>query len=111
MLLILLLMIMMTTINNDDGSDDGGRMFNPKRTGGVESTPLYVSRDNLMLLFFAHRAFVTFFFRVLRTFDAIFVKIGRTVPKLCNVMQSSVGSKYWNFLDLCTKHMENGFLC
>ena len=42
---------------------------------GVEwNPPLYVSRDNLMLLFFAHRAFVTFFFRVLRNFWRYFRK-------------------------------------
>ena len=33
------------------------------------------------------------------------------VRKLGNIMYLSVGSKFENFLDLCTKHMENGFLC
>ena len=59
----------------------------------------------------APRAFMTFFIQVLHIFGAIFRKIGRTVPKLRNVMSSSVGSKFDNFLDLCTKRMENGFLC
>ena len=67
------------------------QFFNPNQTGGGgggwnPSLPLDVSRDNFVEFFPAHRAFATFFFRVLRNFDAIFVKIGRTVPKLRNVM-------------------------
>ena len=48
--------------------------FNPILTlirpggGGWNPPPLDVSRDNFAEIFSTHRAFVTFFFRVLRNF-------------------------------------------
>ena len=63
--------------------------FNPKRAGGggAESAPPSTFRAIILWKFFsAPRAFMTFFFQVLRNFCAIFGKIGRTVPKLRNIM-------------------------
>ena len=64
------------------------QQVNPKRTGGggLESTPstfcAIISRK-----FFARTAlFAPFFFESCTTFDAISVKIWRTVPKLRNIM-------------------------
>ena len=86
------------------------RVCNPNQTGGGGgggSTPLDVLCKN-----FRAPRFCNFSFESCATCNAIFEKIGRTVLKLRNVMlQSSVCSKYGNFLDLCTKHYENGFMC
>ena len=49
--------------------------FNPNQTGGVESTPPSTFRAIISRKFFsAHRAFATFFFRVLRNFWCYFRK-------------------------------------
>ena len=95
--------------------------FNPKREGGGADgppppppPPLDVSRDNFAEMYFFRAAnFHDFLLKFCATFGAtmIFGKIGHTVRKLRNIMLSSGGSKCENFLDLCTNHMENGFLC
>ena len=60
--------------------------------GGVESTPstfrAIISRTALSLLFS---------FESCATFDAIFVKIGHTVPKLRNVIVIERRLKIWEF--------------
>ena len=62
---------------------------NPNRTGGgggMESTPLDVSHDNFAKMFFRTTALSRLFsFESCTTFDAIFVQIRCTVPKLRNV--------------------------
>ena len=52
----------------------------------MESTPLDVSRDNLWDFFSRTTLLRLFSFESCATFDAIFLKIGCTLPKLCNVM-------------------------
>ena len=55
--------------------------------GGGIHPPLDVSRDNFAEIFSRAPRFHDFFsFESCATFDAIFVKIGHTVPKLRNVM-------------------------
>ena len=63
--------------------------LNPNQTGGGgwNPPPLDVSRDNFAEFFSrAHALSLLFSFESCATFDAIFGKIGRTVPKLRNVM-------------------------
>ena len=58
------------------------------RGGGVESTPPSTFRAIISQKFFSPRTALSrlFSFESCATFDAIFVKIGRTVPKLRNIM-------------------------
>ena len=63
--------------------------FNPNQTGGGGGgihPPLDVSRDNFDEIFSRAPCFRDFSFESCANFDAIFVKIGRTVSKLRNVM-------------------------
>ena len=87
--------------------------INPKRPGGGGiRPPLDISHDNFAEIFSRAASFHGFFLSSFAQLLALFSgKIGRMVRKLRNIMCSSVGSKFENFLDLCTKHMENGFLC
>ena len=88
---------------------------NPKRTGGGGGggiRPPSMFRVIISRKFFPRcKLSWLFSLKSCATLGAIFGKIGRTVLKLRNIMYSNVGSKFDNFLDLCTKRMENGFLC
>ena len=82
--------------------------------GGWNPPPPSTFRAIILRNFFsAHRAFATFFFRVLRNFWCYFSeKLGENVPEvyatLCNRASAQNMGIFW----ICVqKNMENGFWC
>ena len=90
------------------------KSFNPNQTGGggVESTPPSTFRAIISQKFFpAHRAFVTFFFRVLRNFWCYFRKNRAYRSEVTQHYVIERRLKIWEFSGFVYKTYGKCFLC